>query len=109
MIRCGIDDREEILSYIGKEYGKCLYLYVDLMKYGFDNPNVRLWLQKNAEGRNTALVLQYYTGMHVFSRDGDRIWECGNCGHIVIGPGAPDVCPVCDHPQSYFELRAENY
>lgn len=71
MIRCGINDREEILSYIGKEYGKCLYLYVDLMKYGFDNPNVRLWLQKNAEGKNTALVLQYYTGMHVFSRDTD--------------------------------------
>lgn len=45
----------------------------------------------------------------VFSRDGDRVWECGNCGHIVIGPAAPDVCPVCDHPQAYFELRADNY
>ena len=45
----------------------------------------------------------------VFSRDGDRIWKCSNCGHIVIGPKAPEVCPVCDHPQAFFELKAENY
>ena len=41
----------------------------------------------------------------VFSRDGDVIWQCANCGHIVIGKKAPEVCPVCDHPQSYFHLR----
>ncbi len=45
----------------------------------------------------------------VFSRDGDAIWQCRNCGHIVVGSQAPEVCPVCDHPQSYFELKAENY
>ena len=45
----------------------------------------------------------------VFSRDGDVIWQCANCGHIVIGKKAPEVCPVCDHPQSYFHLKAENY
>ncbi|MBR1468806.1 MAG: rubrerythrin family protein [Prevotella sp.] len=45
----------------------------------------------------------------VFSRDGDRIWKCRNCGHIVVGKKAPKVCPVCDHPQAYFELKAENY
>jgi rubrerythrin len=45
----------------------------------------------------------------VFSRDGDCIWQCRNCGHIVVGPKAPQVCPVCNHPQSYFELRATNY
>ncbi|MGI6591456.1 MAG: rubrerythrin [Eggerthellaceae bacterium] len=45
----------------------------------------------------------------VFSRDGDRIWICSNCGHVVVGPKAPGVCPVCGHPQSYFELKAENY
>ncbi len=71
MIRCGISERQEILDYIGKDYGKCLYLYVDLMKYGFDNPNVNLWLQKGEDGGNRALILQYYTGMHVFSRDGE--------------------------------------
>jgi len=45
----------------------------------------------------------------VFSRDEDAIWECSNCGHIVIGKKAPEMCPVCKHPQSYFQLRAENY
>ncbi|MBQ9820253.1 MAG: rubrerythrin family protein [Bacteroidales bacterium] len=45
----------------------------------------------------------------VFSRDGDAIWECSNCGHIVVGPKAPEVCPVCNHPQSYFMLKATNY
>ncbi|MBQ6228640.1 MAG: rubrerythrin family protein [Prevotella sp.] len=45
----------------------------------------------------------------VFSRDGDCIWQCRNCGHIVVGKDAPEICPVCDHPQSYFELKAENY
>lgn len=45
----------------------------------------------------------------VFSKDGDRIWKCRNCGHIVIGKNAPKVCPVCAHPQSYFEIAAENY
>ena len=45
----------------------------------------------------------------VFSRDGDAIWKCRNCGHIVIGKTAPEVCPVCDHPQAHFELLAENF
>ena len=45
----------------------------------------------------------------VFSRDGDTIWQCRNCGHVVIGQKAPEVCPVCDHPQSYFEVLAQNY
>ena len=45
----------------------------------------------------------------VFSNDGDTIWVCRNCGHVVIGPKAPEVCPVCNHPQSYFERKATNY
>ena len=45
----------------------------------------------------------------VFSRDEDTIWKCRNCGHIVIGKKAPEVCPVCAHPKSYFEIKAENY
>ena len=45
----------------------------------------------------------------VFSNDGDTIWICRNCGHVVIGPKAPEVCPVCAHPQSYFERKANNY
>ena len=45
----------------------------------------------------------------VFSKDGDKIWKCRNCGHIVIGKEAPNVCPVCNHPRAYFEIKAENY
>ena len=45
----------------------------------------------------------------VFSRDGDTIWQCRNCGHIYIGEKAPEVCPVCNHPQAYFEVKKENY
>ena len=45
----------------------------------------------------------------VFEKSGVTVWECRNCGHIVIGTKAPDVCPVCNHPQSYFEVHEENY
>ncbi len=45
----------------------------------------------------------------VFSSDGDTIWICRNCGHVVVGPKAPEVCPVCKHPKSYFEKKANNY
>ena len=45
----------------------------------------------------------------VFSSDGDTIWICRNCGHIVVGKNAPEVCPVCNHPQSYFERKSNNY
>ena len=45
----------------------------------------------------------------VFSKDGDVIWQCSNCGHIVIGKKAPEECPVCNHPQAYFQVKAENY
>ena len=45
----------------------------------------------------------------VFSKDGDVIWQCANCGHIVVGKKAPELCPVCEHPKSYFHIKAENY
>ena len=45
----------------------------------------------------------------VFSRDGDKIWQCANCGHIHIGKEAPELCPVCNHPRAYFKIMAENY
>ena len=54
-------------------------------------------------------LLSNVEGDPVFSKDGDVIWECANCGHIVVGKKAPAVCPVCNHPQSYFMVRAENY
>lgn len=65
-------------------------------------------IEKEHEERYRKLIANIEDGI-VFSRDGDRIWKCRNCGHIVIGKQAPDVCPVCSHPRSYFEIKAENY
>ena len=65
-------------------------------------------IEKGHEDRYRKLLANVEDGI-VFSRDGDRIWECSNCGHIVIGPKAPELCPVCKHPKAYFQLRAENY
>ncbi|MCM1371244.1 MAG: rubrerythrin family protein [Clostridium sp.] len=65
-------------------------------------------IEKEHEERYKKLIENIEDGL-VFSKDGDRIWKCRNCGHIVIGKSAPSVCPVCNHPQSYFEIKAENY
>ena len=65
-------------------------------------------IEKMHEERYRKLINNIEEGV-VFSRDGDTIWQCRNCGHIVIGKEAPKVCPVCAHPQSYFEIKKENY
>ena len=65
-------------------------------------------IEKEHEERYRQLVANIEGGL-VFSRDGDVIWECSNCGHIHIGQKAPEMCPVCAHPQAYFQLKAENY
>lgn len=65
-------------------------------------------IEKEHEERYRKLLANIENGL-VFSRDGDMIWECSNCGHIVIGKKAPEICPVCSHAQSYFQLRAQNY
>ncbi len=65
-------------------------------------------IEKHHEARYRKLLANI-NDKKVFSKDGDAIWQCANCGHIVIGKQAPEVCPVCDHPQSYFQVLAENY
>jgi len=65
-------------------------------------------IEKSHEERYRKL-LSNVKDKKVFSRDGDMIWVCRNCGHIVIGKEAPEICPVCAHPQAYFEIKAENY
>ena len=54
-------------------------------------------------------LLENVNNQEVFEKSGVTVWECRNCGHIVVGTSAPKVCPVCAHPQSYFEVRSENY
>ena len=65
-------------------------------------------IEKEHEARYLALLKNVEEGL-VFSRDGDMIWQCSNCGHIVIGKKAPEICPVCAHPKAYFQLLAKNY
>ncbi len=65
-------------------------------------------IEKAHEERYRKLLSNIDTGI-VFSRDNDTIWQCKNCGHICIGQKAPEVCPVCAHPQAFFEVRKENY
>ena len=65
-------------------------------------------IEKTHEERYKKLLGNIKEGI-VFSRDGDTVWECGNCGHIHIGKNAPEVCPVCAHPKAYFKIRETNY
>ncbi|MBQ7248088.1 MAG: rubrerythrin family protein [Lachnospiraceae bacterium] len=65
-------------------------------------------IEKHHEERYRAL-LSNVEMQQVFAKSEVKVWECRNCGHIVVGTQAPDVCPVCNHPQSYFEVNAENY
>ena len=65
-------------------------------------------IEKHHEERYRAL-LHNVEMAEVFAKSEVKVWECRNCGHIVVGMTAPDICPVCSHPQSYFEIQAENY
>ncbi len=65
-------------------------------------------IEKQHEERFRALLKNVETAA-VFEKSEIKVWECRNCGHIVVGKKAPEICPVCAHPQSYFEIRAENY
>ena len=65
-------------------------------------------IEKEHEERYRKLLANIENGI-VFSRDGDMIWQCSNCGHIVVGKAAPEVCPVCEHPKAYFQIKAEKY
>ncbi|MDY4222814.1 MAG: rubrerythrin family protein [Candidatus Faecousia sp.] len=65
-------------------------------------------IEKSHEERYRALLNNVET-KQVFEKSGVQVWECRNCGHIVVGTKAPEICPVCNHPQAYFEVRKENY
>ena len=65
-------------------------------------------IEKEHEERYRKLLGNIEEGI-VFSRDGDMVWICRNCGHVHVGKAAPEVCPVCAHPKAYFELRSKNY
>ena len=85
---------------------------VEAREEGFDHI-ARLFdmvgaIEKEHEERYRAL-LHNVEAKEVFEKSGVQVWECRNCGHVCVGEKAPDVCPVCNHPQAYFELRKQNY
>ena len=65
-------------------------------------------IEKEHEERYRKLLANIEGGL-VFSRDEDMIWQCSNCGHIVVGKKAPELCPICKHPKDYFQIKANNY
>ena len=65
-------------------------------------------IEKHHEERYRALLKNVEIAQ-VFEKSEVKVWECRNCGHIIVGTAAPEICPVCDHPKAYFEVHAENY
>ena len=92
-------DMYEGFAKVAKEEGfdHIAYLFTEVAK-----------IEKHHEERYRRLLKNIEDEL-VFSNDGDTIWICRNCGHVVVGKNAPKVCPVCSHPQSYFERKASNY
>ena len=91
-----------------KEHAELWYKYLHGGEIGNTSENLKI----AAEGENyewTDMYERMAEDALVFSRDGDCIWVCRNCGHVVVGKKAPQVCPVCLHPQAFFELKPENF
>ena len=107
---------ENLLAAANGENDEWTDMYVRMAKEareeGFDEIAAKFEMvaeiEKHHEERYRKLLKNVQDKV-VFSRDGDCIWQCANCGHIVVGKEAPKVCPVCAHPQSYFQIEAQNY
>ena len=92
-----------MLSYPSDEVGNALLTYDQLDESGINPYSDVLSLERYRE------LLKNVETSEVFKKSEVKIWECRNCGHIVVGTNAPEVCPVCAHPQSYFEINVKNY
>ncbi len=107
---------ENLLAAANGENDEWTDMYVRMAKEareeGFDEIAAKFEMvaeiEKHHEERYRKLLKNVEDKL-VFSRDGDCIWQCANCGHICVGKEAPKVCPVCAHPQSYFQIEAQNY
>ncbi len=96
------------------------YEWTDMYKTFADEAEAEGFTELAAKFRAVALIEKSHEERYrrlldnvqmnkVFEKAGETMWECRNCGHLVVGKKAPEICPVCAHPQSYFEVRAENY
>ena len=90
MIKCEKKDLPAILSYIGNDYGKCAYLYIDLKKYGIDHPEVEIWYQPDENGKICLIMLRYYNGMHAFSQTG--AFDAADAANLASGIAPAMLC-----------------
>lgn len=110
------DTAANLLDAASGEHYEWTDMYVNFAKEAKEEGFDRIaWLfeavakiEKEHEERYRKLLANVEDGL-VFSKDGDTIWQCNNCGHIHIGKKAPEKCPVCDHPKAYFRVLAQNY
>ncbi|QHQ59499.1 rubrerythrin family protein [Anaerocolumna sedimenticola] len=110
------DTQANLLDAAAGEHYEWTDMYADFAKEAREEGFDRIaWLfeavakiEKEHEERYRKLLSNIEEGL-VFSKDGDTVWQCSNCGHIHIGKKAPEKCPVCDHPQAYFRVLAKNY
>lgn len=98
------------------EYGEWTDMYARMAKEAREEGFLEIAIKfemvakiEKAHEERYRKLLANVEGDLVFTKDGDAIWECSNCGHIVIGKKAPEMCPVCNHPKAYFMVKAENY
>ena len=104
---CGLEEYLSIEDKDGREEYLCDFIRNNLEGAVLTFEGVGA-IEKEHEARFRRLLENVENG-EVFKRGSITIWKCRNCGHIVVGTEAPKVCPVCNHPQSYFEVKAENY
>lgn len=110
------DTKTNLEDCIAGEHYEWTEMYADFAKVAREEGFTRIAkmfemvaaIEKHHEERYKKLLSNIRDGI-VFSRDEDMIWQCANCGHIVIGKKAPNICPVCGHPQSFFQIRSTNY
>lgn len=107
---------ENLLDAAEGEYGEWTDMYARMAKEAREEGFTEIALKfemvakiEKAHEERYRKLLANVEGDLVFSKDGDAIWECSNCGHIVIGKKAPEMCPVCNHPKAYFMVKAFNY
>lgn len=97
-------DIDKLLDYIGNDYGKCAYLYIDLVKYGIDNENIDVWCQEDEGGVISAVLLRYYNGMHLYSKEAN--YDSESVAEIVCGIMPAMLCGMREtvkHLESYLK------
>ena len=106
MIKCVLSDEAQILAYIGQDFAKCAYLYIDLKKYGMTDENVEVWKQLNQQGDICIIALRYYNGMHLFSRD--NVFDLTDVKELILNIKPSLVCGMKD-TIGQFENQVPGY